>query len=57
MWSLIEAGKLTPETELSGYFEDDATLVNVDSVLEEIKAVLQEEEARQANLLGTKGKL
>jgi RIO kinase 1 len=55
MWSLFEAGELTPETELSGYFEDDATLADVDGVLEEIKAALQEEEARQARLLGTEG--
>ena len=55
MWALFEAGELTPETELSGYFEDDSALADVDGVLEEIKAALQEEEARQARLLGTDG--
>lgn len=50
MWALYEAGKLTPETELTGIYADDETSADVDSVLEEIKAVLAEEAQRQARL-------
>jgi RIO kinase 1 len=46
MWALFQAGKLTPETELSGYFEFDESEANVDIVLEEIKAAFEEEQAR-----------
>ena len=50
MWSLYEVGELTPQTRLTGTYigsEDDA---DVDAVLEEIKAVMAEEEARQERL-------
>jgi RIO kinase 1 len=50
MWALYEEGELTPETQLSGTFEDDDNLADVDSVMEEIKAVLAEEQARQERL-------
>ena len=46
MWALFEAGKLTPETELSGYFEFDDSEADVDTVLEEIKAAFEEEQER-----------
>ncbi|HCF78744.1 MAG TPA: serine protein kinase RIO [Glaciecola sp.] len=46
MWALFEAGKLTPETELSGHFEFDESEADVDTVLEEIKAAFEEEQAR-----------
>jgi RIO kinase 1 len=46
MWALFQAGKLTPETELSGYFEFDESEADVDTVLEEIKAAFEEEQAR-----------
>jgi len=46
MWALFEAGKLTPETELTGYFEFDESEADVDTVLEEIKAAFEEEQAR-----------
>ncbi|MFQ3250379.1 PA4780 family RIO1-like protein kinase [Glaciecola sp.] len=46
MWALFEAGKLTPETELSGYFEFDESEADVDTVLEEIKAAFEEEQER-----------
>ena len=51
MWALFEAGELTPETELTGQFQDDGAAADVDSVLEEIKAAFQEEQDRQARLL------
>lgn len=50
MWTLFEAGDLTPDTQLTGQFaqpEDDA---DVDSVLEEIKAAFAEEQARQERI-------
>ena len=50
MWALYEAGYLTPETELTGLFEEDTTLADVDTVLEEIKAALEAERDRQERL-------
>ena len=50
MWALYEDGELTPETELTGYFEERAVAADVDSVVEEIKAVMAEERARQERL-------
>ena len=46
MWALFQVGKLTPETELTGYFEFDESETDVDTVLEEIKAAFEEEQAR-----------
>ena len=50
MWALYEEGNLYPDTQLSGYFEEDAHSADVDSVMDEIKAVLAEEQARQERL-------
>ncbi len=50
MWSLYEEGKLTPETELTGHFDDPEGEADVDSVVAEIRAVLAEEAARQERL-------
>ncbi|MFO7705099.1 MAG: PA4780 family RIO1-like protein kinase [Halopseudomonas sp.] len=50
MWALYEEGELTPETELTGYFEESDEAADVDSVVEEIKAVMAEERARQERL-------
>jgi RIO kinase 1 len=47
MWALFEEGKLTANSVLTGEFEDDSDSADVDSVLEEIKAVIQEEQDRQ----------
>ncbi|MAZ89879.1 MAG: serine protein kinase RIO [Cellvibrionaceae bacterium] len=46
MWSLYEEGELKPETELTGLFTDSGESADVDGVLEEIKAVMQEERER-----------
>jgi RIO kinase 1 len=46
MWALFQSGELTPETELTGYFEFDQSETDVDTVLEEIKAAFEEEQAR-----------
>ncbi|WP_019530874.1 PA4780 family RIO1-like protein kinase [Dasania marina] len=50
MWALYEEGELTPETPLTGLFADDGASADVDAVLEEIKAVMQEEEEKQQRL-------
>jgi RIO kinase 1 len=50
MWALYEEGELHPEIQLTGYFEDDQTSADVDSVLLEIKAAFEEEEERQARI-------
>jgi RIO kinase 1 len=46
MWALFEGGDLTPNSILSGEFENDSDSADVDAVLEEIKAVMQEEQER-----------
>jgi len=51
MWSLYEEGELKPETELTGLFKFDSASADVDSVLEEIKAVMREEEERRERAL------
>ena len=40
MWALFQAGELTPESVLTGEFEFDTTDADVDTVLEEIKALI-----------------
>ena len=48
MWALFEEGNLTPGSTLTGEFEDDSNSTDVDALLEEIEAVKQEEQERQA---------
>ena len=50
MWALFEEGNLTPGSVLSGEFEDDTDSANVDSLLVEINAVIQEEQERQERI-------
>lgn len=50
IWNLFEAGKLHPEVELTGQFVETEQAADVDSVMLEIKAALEEEQARQARL-------
>jgi RIO kinase 1 len=50
MWALYEDGALHPDTELTGEFADDEHIADVDGVLDEIKAILAEEAARQERL-------
>jgi RIO kinase 1 len=45
MWALYEKSELTPDSELTGAFAEKGK-ANVDSVLDEIKAAFEEEEAR-----------
>jgi RIO kinase 1 len=50
MWELYEEGELHPDTELTGYFEEDTQAADVDTVLQEIQAALTEELERQERL-------
>ncbi len=50
LWTLYEEGNLTPETVLTGHVEIDETNADVDSVIEDIRAVLAEEQERQERL-------
>ena len=50
IWALYEDGALKPGIELSGNFAESEEASDVDGVLEEIKAVLMEEQKRQERL-------
>ncbi|MFP2768138.1 PA4780 family RIO1-like protein kinase [Oceanisphaera sp. KMM 10153] len=50
MWALFEEANLTPNSTLSGEFEDDGNSADVDSVLEEIKAAMEEEQERKERI-------
>lgn len=46
IWALYQDGALKPNTALSGFFAEPEDQSDVDSVLDEIKAVLRDEEKR-----------
>lgn len=46
IWELYEAGELHPDIELTGEFYEDEQAADVDAVLTEISAAIEEEEAR-----------
>lgn len=50
MWALYEDGNLTADTILTGLFEESTEKADVDSVMDEIRAVLAEERKRQERL-------
>ncbi|MCP4089004.1 MAG: serine protein kinase RIO [Gammaproteobacteria bacterium] len=50
IWALYEAGDLHPEIELTGCFEESEQTADVDSVLLEIKAAMEEEMERQERM-------
>jgi len=50
IWGLYEAGKLRPEIALTGRFIESTQAPDVDAVLENIEAVLTEEQERQQRL-------
>ena len=50
MWALFEAGKLTPETVLTGEFAEPQDAADLDAVMREIKAALADEQRRQERL-------
>ncbi len=47
IWQLYQAGRLSPESELTGRIEIEQRSADVDAVLEEVKLALQEEARRQ----------
>lgn len=50
LWLLYKSGDLHPDTELTGHVDIDDTEADVDGVLDEIQAILLEEEERQVRL-------
>ena len=50
MWALYQAGKLLPDTQLTGEFDDPEESADLDAVMREIKAALADEAQRQARL-------
>ncbi len=50
MWALFEEGDLHPDLELTGLFEESNEGADVDSVIDEIKAAWEEEQARQKRI-------
>lgn len=52
MWALYEAGKLNPQSELTGEFAEEEINADVDAVLQEIEAVrLEEIRRREAQVI------
>jgi RIO kinase 1 len=47
IWRLYQAGRLSPESELTGRIEVEHRIADVDAVLEEVKLALQAEERRR----------
>lgn len=50
IWALYEAGELDPEHELTGHFEESTETADVDAVLKEVFAAMEEEQERQERL-------
>jgi RIO kinase 1 len=50
IWALYESGELTPDVELTGYFEESTEAADVDVVMQEIHAAFAEEQDRQRRL-------
>lgn len=48
IWALYESGELTPESHLTGEFEEDEAPADLDSLLREIMDARDEEERRKA---------
>ena len=50
IWALYENGELTPDSELTGLFEESTEAADVDVVMQEIKAAMLEEMERQRRI-------
>lgn len=50
MWALYEAGKLTPQSRLTGEFAEPEDAADIDAVMREIRDALAEQARRQARL-------
>ncbi len=57
MWALFEKGNLKPDSVLSGHFEHRTDLADLDSILQVIDAVREEERERRARLQAANGEL
>lgn len=55
MWHLFEDGKLKPDAELTGLYEEDGEEADVDGVLDEIKAAWAEEQERLERMGAAEG--
>jgi RIO kinase 1 len=53
IWALYEQGRLHPEEELTGHFEESTEAADVDAVIQEIKAAVTGEQERQKRLYET----
>jgi RIO kinase 1 len=51
IWALYEDGDLNPDSELTGVFEFDTSITDVDAMLSEIESVMAEEEERKQRVL------
>ncbi|OED56100.1 kinase [Aliivibrio fischeri] len=51
MWALYESGELTPNTQLTGVFIDDGRDADVDGLMAEINAVMEEARLRKERQL------
>ncbi|NOG31600.1 serine protein kinase RIO [Halomonas sp. TBZ9] len=52
MWALYESGELHPDRQLTGYFELDSHIADVDELMEVIDDAKEEEAERQARIRG-----
>ena len=50
MWALYETGELPPDSKLTGHFEFDSHIANVDELMEVIDDAKEEEAERQARM-------
>jgi len=50
MWALYETGDLMPDTPLTGVFEEDGEVADVDGVMREIAEAIKEEQERLARI-------
>jgi len=50
MWALYETGELHPDSKLTGHFDADTHIANVDELMEVIDDAKEEEAERQARL-------
>lgn len=51
MWALFQAGTLTPETELTGIYIESEVDADIDGLMAEINAVMEEAELRRARFM------
>lgn len=50
IWEIYESGKLTPDTKLTGHFDEPTESADVDAVMSEIQEAFKEEQERLARM-------